>query len=152
MPTTPQSLHVDLARAIERIVYIGDTPPSRVFRTYINEQQLHELSVPYVAVVLGQRSMQRGRHNNSLVHKCDVIVQIVAQLAEQTADRVDEWLGIMEGNLERFQMRNLPGIEAQVLYETIMMPMAYNEQRLRELGVFDSMIRASWLIETDRHA
>lgn len=149
MPTTPQSLHVDLARAIERIVYIGDTPPSRVFRTYINEQQLHELSVPYVAVVLGQRSM-RLHNRETVLHRCEVIVQIVTQLAEQTADRVDEWLGVMEGNLERFQTVQLPGINAQVLHETIMMPAAYNEQRLRELGVFDSMIRATWQVQTKR--
>lgn len=149
MPTTPQSLHVDLAKAVERIVYIGDTPPSRVFRTYINEQQLHDLTLPYVAVVLGQRSM-RMHDRQTMLHKCDIVVQIVAQLAENTAERVDEWLGVMEGNLDRFQTIQLPGINAQVLHETIMMPMAYNEQRLREIGVFDSMIRATWQIQTAR--
>lgn len=149
MSNLPSSIHVALAKAVERIVYVGDVPASRVHRAYINEEQLHELTVPYVAIVLGSRKLLRIQRDES-IYQCEIAYQYVEKLTENTPESVDALLDKMEGNIERFQLPHLDGISAQRVEEAMVLTPPYNEMRLRELGVFDCTIKASWIIVTSR--
>ena len=144
------SPHVRLVKAVEQMIFIGDAKPARVFRTYVPEEKLHELTEPYVSVVLGQRRILAARNRDAVDYECEVVVVIAMQLPDNEANTVDNALSMVEENIERLRTNRLPGINAKIVEASIVQAVPYSEPVLRAYGVFLSAVSAKWIVSVDR--
>lgn len=148
MTAVPRSPHVLLAKAVERILYVGDYQPPAIHRSYINQPKLEQLepSSPYFAIVLGPRTVNaKESTRDAIAYLCQLSLQFVFRVDAEDAAAVDTLLELTEANLDRCQTTRLEGVQSLFVPDSIVVN-AYDEPLLRDFGIFASRINAAWIV------
>ena len=144
---------VRICQALESVVYIKDFAPSIIHCHYIHEDELQNLTKPYLAIIPQQMNIAGPggalATQTTLDVTCGVTLQFVQRLDSVTTEAIDDMLQWVWLNMQRVRVAELPGIEASFIQNSLRQEFAYSEPRLRELHVFDSRFSAAWRVAVD---